>query len=1122
MHLPYPGRLRPWVRFRTPRGWVEAKPNHSLSLIVWSEMLWDSISGGYCGRIQRNVTACQSISAPLALEKEVCPQSKSALLEMGRYQPAEAALRWGQIHTHSPVPWPRWKRWAALARRRLWPLGLLLELARADSEAELLEPTANFPLWAEELAVTAANWFGAECGARTWNSFCRALTPEAQELRWKLAVVCQLEPPACCDDACLETLLEVLQRCHPANRPHWELLLAADTGDSEELARAWKQPLSADQLEWLVLESEGCSEVIDKAPERLAEFLNFRQEFGSLEQSELAGLFLETQDFRRRALLLTCLVHLQSAAPSAALLRAARATPLGSRVLSAAARWERVDEPSALSVAGLQPEQLARLSHWRSLNGEGQRWPKSLRRWLDRQDQWRSQHDELKRLLKLQQNFEATLRASACRAWRKLLREVTLDLLEDWCGQPLREDQLELGWLLRWPKLTRQHLQLALRGNPDANLDWLARKAPGCLKQEVWRRGLSGRIDWRGRELRAETADFFQALRMGSDFNTCLSLQNGAYAFSALVNALDMNKQVLYLRQPGGQAVLRQLVAVTQGGDLIAYPIYGRKSPELTRLWEELVNDYAGRCGLGRTKDGEVLQLFDTGEYYYTDSIEETALDVRDELDFLQDPTRLSPLSAWSQVRCFLHALHGSGPPVTNRPVIQRLAETGKTCWLHRLARGRLDQRFIEALDYRADPEPLAGYLLRARKPLKRTVRELPVALLGLSFDRLARVLACLRGKGWRDYHMVHQVEILLYVSWLLRPDLPAFWHHLRQSDLAHNLWRLYSLLPESPFDCLLKRAPPGHTVEWRMAASRFCPEDARQALLQNPRRWTCALGLAASGCPSVALAPIPMRSQYEEMAFCEILGNSPSDLTWSVSRFSFQALRQGLQGDRLALKEWAFRGHPGQREWRLKLLARLCRQGDLNLDCLGDWFREEGSTSWAALDQQPEWSYLEDSRVAVALTRSPEKARAYLGQLQVSRRFELMIGLIFQLEPWVWQELCAWHPDPGLLGREQVKRAWLVARNSPRLGAWLEASGLAKNREQVVLLHERGHLKEELAGIHVVENGRQVLADARIQPVGPLAQAEPRVLPADQVDALAGAEEFDGQRHLHAFQDAQ
>jgi len=73
--------------------------------------------------------------------------------------------------------------------------------------------------------------------------------------------------------------------------------------------------------------------------------------------------------------------------------------------------------------------------------------------------------------------------------------------------------------------------------------------------------------------------DPLQALRMGAPFNTCLA--PGAFNFfSAVSNAVDVNKRVLYARDREGTIRGRCLLALTRSHGLLAFRVYGHEQRE--------------------------------------------------------------------------------------------------------------------------------------------------------------------------------------------------------------------------------------------------------------------------------------------------------------------------------------------------------------------------------------------------------------------------------------------------------------------------------------------------------------------------------------------------------------
>lgn len=110
-----------------------------------------------------------------------------------------------------------------------------------------------------------------------------------------------------------------------------------------------------------------------------------------------------------------------------------------------------------------------------------------------------------------------------------------------------------------------------------ANQQWL-RKLPSPRAQQ-WNEGFF--IEHEVRDIgpvRIGPEDDLQAiLRMGTDFGTCLSA--GSFnSFSTAANALDANKRVLYARDAKDRVWARQLLAISDSGHLVCFPVYARRS----------------------------------------------------------------------------------------------------------------------------------------------------------------------------------------------------------------------------------------------------------------------------------------------------------------------------------------------------------------------------------------------------------------------------------------------------------------------------------------------------------------------------------------------------------------
>jgi hypothetical protein len=106
------------------------------------------------------------------------------------------------------------------------------------------------------------------------------------------------------------------------------------------------------------------------------------------------------------------------------------------------------------------------------------------------------------------------------------------------------------------------------------NREWIA-KTQTKLRVAPW-------LAPRRRELSVEGATYvlaleddpLEVLRMGIPFGTCLALDTGCNAASTVLNAIDANKRVLYVRGRDGKIVARKLIAITKELKIVGYNLY--------------------------------------------------------------------------------------------------------------------------------------------------------------------------------------------------------------------------------------------------------------------------------------------------------------------------------------------------------------------------------------------------------------------------------------------------------------------------------------------------------------------------------------------------------------------
>lgn len=163
------------------------------------------------------------------------------------------------------------------------------------------------------------------------------------------------------------------------------------------------------------------------------------------------------------------------------------------------------------------------------------------------------------------------------------------------------------------------------RGRHEARA-WLERAA-SRIDVEAWLapRRRSVAIGGRPHTIAVEQ-DPLQVLRMGIPFSTCLSIQDGSNAAATVINAFDVNKQVLYLRNANDVIVGRQLIAISEAFGLLTYQVYlseQQDTEEAEEAFFELCLEIARDTGATLTTGGAPEQLHEG--FWYCDAPEAIA-----------------------------------------------------------------------------------------------------------------------------------------------------------------------------------------------------------------------------------------------------------------------------------------------------------------------------------------------------------------------------------------------------------------------------------------------------------------------------------------------------------------
>jgi len=182
----------------------------------------------------------------------------------------------------------------------------------------------------------------------------------------------------------------------------------------------------------------------------------------------------------------------------------------------------------------------------------------------------------------------AHYRAGFVTAWVRVQIEILRGLIERelWRGFPAASAGVQRHTLELAQTITKNRAPLrriirtcdvapeqSVRTTHARNRDWLlAHRLAGSL----WEAGNLTFI----REIPSigEVALGFEndpqtVLRMGTEVGSCLGV-GGCNDFSAVANALDANKRVLYARDARGRFLARQLLAISEKRTLVCFPVY--------------------------------------------------------------------------------------------------------------------------------------------------------------------------------------------------------------------------------------------------------------------------------------------------------------------------------------------------------------------------------------------------------------------------------------------------------------------------------------------------------------------------------------------------------------------
>ena len=86
-----------------------------------------------------------------------------------------------------------------------------------------------------------------------------------------------------------------------------------------------------------------------------------------------------------------------------------------------------------------------------------------------------------------------------------------------------------------------------------------------------------------------------KVLNMGNYFSTCLSA-GGIFSYSAIANAAEINKHVIFAEDQNGVIMARQLIVLTNKGEIVTYEIYNRSDIGIEPLFITFIKEFALYC----------------------------------------------------------------------------------------------------------------------------------------------------------------------------------------------------------------------------------------------------------------------------------------------------------------------------------------------------------------------------------------------------------------------------------------------------------------------------------------------------------------------------------------------
>lgn len=201
-----------------------------------------------------------------------------------------------------------------------------------------------------------------------------------------------------------------------------------------------------------------------------------------------------------------------------------------------------------------------------------------------------------------------------------------------------------------------------------ANVQFLERLQSCGINTQPWTVDRTRTVtDPRGVQthLRMES-DPVEILRMGQYFGTCLSPGDINF-YSAVANAIDVNKQVLYARDGRGKVVGRCLLALGDSGAIVTFHAYGTTDEfRFDRLVADFVSDLARDMGTCIANNDHISAL--VGGSWYDDGPIDHGISITGESSSVRDV--LKSATPDDVVGLLGHALQPAGLTALTLPYV--------------------------------------------------------------------------------------------------------------------------------------------------------------------------------------------------------------------------------------------------------------------------------------------------------------------------------------------------------------------------------------------------------------------------------------------------------------------